>query len=222
MAMATKAPAKAADKPQATRATYKGHGHPAEFAFFGTGTKPETGKAVASCETSAHGFDLRDKAGKLICSIGVATKYWAGPLSDGTWGEVAGTQALPEKPSIPEPTLAEAAKRHEAVEAGKAKPLPEVTNEALGKQGDQGAVPNYCRCGCGASVSRFFKPGHDARFSGQLRRAYEAGEITRDEALLQVAFSPLLVSKLGRALDLAAQRIAARSKSTETAKASKS
>jgi hypothetical protein len=187
MATATKAPAK--------RATYKQHGHPAEFAFFGTGTKPETGKAVASCESSAHGFDLRDKAGKLIISIGVATKFWAGALADGTWGEVAGTQALPDEP----------------------KPAKQVvTNEDLGKQGDQGAAPKYCGCGCGMSVSRHYRPGHDARHSGELRRAYEAGTLTREQALAAVAHSPLLVSKLGRALDLASARMAA--KSTETTK----
>jgi hypothetical protein len=207
MAMATKAPAKAADKPQAKRATMRGHGfgQATAFVYFGREADPKPGKTVTG-ETKGSDWVLTGTDGSQVARFAPATKVWAGALADGTWGEVAGTQPLPDQ---------------QAEESKAAKPAAPVTNEALGKQGDQGAAPKYCGCGCGMSVTRKYRPGHDARHSGELRRAYEAGTITREQALAAVAHSPLLVSKLSRALQLAEARMAARAKSTETEGASK-
>src|SRR5262245_33529127 len=67
-----------------------------------------------------------------------------------------------------------------------------------------------CRCGCGEATTVRYRPGHDARHCSQLRKQFEDGKLTRDQALAAVSHSDKLTAKLGRSLDLAAERIAAR------------
>jgi hypothetical protein len=70
-------------------------------------------------------------------------------------------------------------------------------------------TPNACRCGCGNSTGSTFAPGHDARFASLLKKAYLAGEITKDDAQGQAsAVSLNFSSKVRRMLDLADQAIA--------------
>lgn len=82
-------------------------------------------------------------------------------------------------------------------------------------------APKLCGCGCKQTVTKRYRPGHDARHCSQLRAAYEAGKIGRDAALAQVAHSPLLVSKLTRSLALADQRNAAKTSAAKKPAAKK-
>jgi hypothetical protein len=71
------------------------------------------------------------------------------------------------------------------------------------------ATVNACRCGCGNSTGSTFAPGHDARFASMLKRAYLAGEVTKDDAQGQAsAVSLNFSSKVRRMLDLADKEIA--------------
>lgn len=67
---------------------------------------------------------------------------------------------------------------------------------------------NACRCGCGGSTGGRYQPGHDARHNALLRKAYEAGEMSREQALAQVTGQ--LASKLARSLDLADKAVASK------------
>lgn len=70
-----------------------------------------------------------------------------------------------------------------------------------------------CRCGCKTKVRATFAPGHDARYSSQIRQRYEAGRLSRDKALeLATAVSPLFLSKVTRALAIADEKKAKKSK----------
>lgn len=40
-----------------------------------------------------------------------------------------------------------------------------------------------CLCGCGDTVRKQFKPGHDARYASFIRRQVEEGVMTRAQAL---------------------------------------
>jgi hypothetical protein len=78
-----------------------------------------------------------------------------------------------------------------------------------------------CQCGCGASVQRKFAQGHDARHASQLRQAFEAGKLTRQQAQARAdKISPAFSRKVQRSLELAAERKQA-AKNAKATKASK-
>ena len=72
-----------------------------------------------------------------------------------------------------------------------------------------------CRCGCGATVSKRYRMGHDARHVTQLAKAVLAGEINRRAATAKLD-SDALKAKLVRQLETAALA-GAKSKSTSAA-----
>jgi hypothetical protein len=56
-----------------------------------------------------------------------------------------------------------------------------------------------CACGCGESVARLFRPGHDARLAGVLTTL---GTTDRDAALERAsAFGPKFVTKVERSIE---------------------
>lgn len=58
------------------------------------------------------------------------------------------------------------------------------------------AAARLCACGCGATVARQFKPGHDARFLGALVRAARNGEMSKARAIAAARkVSPALGAK---------------------------
>ena len=66
------------------------------------------------------------------------------------------------------------------------------------------ATPAKCACGCGEATSGGrFRPGHDARFAGQLIRAVVAGQIELADAL-ESAGSTGLRAKVTRGVQRAA------------------
>lgn len=59
-----------------TRASYKGHGKPGEFMFFGSGKAPsEKGIKVISVAANSAGVTLIGENGR-ITRFGTATKFW--------------------------------------------------------------------------------------------------------------------------------------------------
>jgi hypothetical protein len=71
------------------------------------------------------------------------------------------------------------------------------------------STPRTCGCGCGAVTKSKFAIGHDARFASNLRKAFEAGTLTRAAAQKQAdAVSPAFSRKVARSLTLAAERMA--------------
>ncbi len=75
-----------------------------------------------------------------------------------------------------------------------------AATKAQAKPADQSAA-NKCKCGCGETVVKQFKPGHDARFASQLRAAVKAGTMTPDAALKAASdISPAFVSKMQKSL----------------------
>lgn len=57
-----------------------------------------------------------------------------------------------------------------------------------------------CKCGCGETAPRNYRPGHDARHVSQLARAVRDGSLDKRAALRAVAASEKLQAKLTRAL----------------------
>jgi hypothetical protein len=77
-------------------------------------------------------------------------------------------------------------------------------------------APKTCRCGCGQTVTKQFKPGHDARYAGLMRTAVAEGKMTREDALAKAAeISPAFLKKVTRSLDLVAE-LAAKAAETKT------
>jgi hypothetical protein len=63
------------------RATWKGHGNPTSFIFYGAGSLPEApGVKITKVSTSGSGLTLKRGNGRPAKggSFGVATKFWAG------------------------------------------------------------------------------------------------------------------------------------------------
>lgn len=83
--------------------------------------------------------------------------------------------------------------------------------KAPAKAAEKPAPLNSCACGCGAAVRNNFRPGHDARLAGQLRRSYESGSMTHDEVLAVAGkISPTYLAKVTHSLDLADKKKAAK------------
>lgn len=65
----------------------------------------------------------------------------------------------------------------------------------------EGNAQATCACGCGAPVTRKFRPGHDQRLIGRLAKAVAAGEMTEKAATDQVrSISPRLVEKITKSV----------------------
>ena len=95
--------------------------------------------------------------------------------------------------------------------AKKAQPKP-----ASDQGGARSARPTVeCRCGCGATVTKRYRMGHDARHVTQLAKAVLAGQIQRRSATAKLD-SDALKAKLARQLDNAALA-GAKSKATSGA-----
>jgi len=63
-----------------------------------------------------------------------------------------------------------------------------------------------CVCGCGATVVRSFKPGHDQRFLSQIRRAVACGELPAEQAMAQArTVSEKFATKVSRSLEAVAR-----------------
>lgn len=46
-----------------------------------------------------------------------------------------------------------------------------------------------CLCGCGQEVAKRFKPGHDQRLKGILRRAFDSGDAGAGEKLIDLGWN---------------------------------
>lgn len=65
----------------------------------------------------------------------------------------------------------------------------------------EGNTQATCACGCGAPVTRKFRPGHDQRLIGRLAKAVAAGEMTEKAATDQIrSISPKLVDKAAKSM----------------------
>ena len=102
-----------------------------------------------------------------------------------------------------------------------------AASAASGKATDQGgarqatAAPVQCRCGCGATVTKRYRMGHDARHVTQLAKAVLAGQINRRSATAKLD-SDALRTKLVRQLETAAAAAALAGAKSKSDKAGKS
>jgi hypothetical protein len=218
--------------------TWKTHGNAAKLFYYGTDRKAidATDGRLVTVDIHHGSVRLTDQAGHVIHQVGVASRFWAVPQTEDEAPPANAGQTNPASPvaaKVPEVaakmaeataqapqsgagTVSKAVQKRvaknadAAVAASKAKPAKQAKGKRAYKP-KLSAKPNECKCGCGALVSKSYKPGHDARHASKLRVAYEAGEVTREQAIEAVGAGTLLASKLNRSLDLADQRNAARS-----------
>jgi hypothetical protein len=134
------------DLPSWTRATYKGHGRPTRFYYWGTGSQAneEDGLLVTSVKVTDHNVIM--KGANATRKVDVRMRFWISPAPE----------------LVPQPRNGQPTEDTQAIVKA-ARP-------------SRNAKLSDCRCGCGQKVKGLYKQGHDARHAGNVaREALAAG-----------------------------------------------
>lgn len=125
-----------------TRATYKGHGQPTRFYYWGTGKVGDAEDGLLVTSVKVDGTKITLDGGREVRTLDVRTRFWVSPA--------------PEPVRVPQPRQTEDAK---AIQAA-----------AKATRPSRNAKLSDCRCGCSAQVKGLYKQGHDARHAGDVAR----------------------------------------------------
>lgn len=198
-APATAAPVRA----DATWNTWKGHGHPASFAYLGRSRAVQASPIDVTAKEEGSNLVFRDAKGLIVSgnTFGFATKFWAVVAPAGaTSSPVNETTAAVQRA------------------AGKASSEPKAPKQL-----------HPCKCGCGQQVKNLYAQGHDARHVSQLATQYfevvrgsggpEDVAATAKSVRAEVAFSDRLTAKLNRSIELIDEKAAKKTQAQATAKA---
>jgi hypothetical protein len=190
-----------------TRDSYKGHGQPQAFYFWGTGklADEQLGTLVTSVE--ANGLTLVLKAdGKTVAQFDKRGKFWISPAfkheelrhySDGdsiaTWYE--SVPQAPKTDPAPAPTA-------------DAKAIVAAATPVKARRPGRNAKLSPCLCGCKAQVKGMYKQGHDARHAGDVaRKAIKAAAGADPDVNLLTAIEDVLAELPTQALRVKAANI---------------
>jgi len=129
------------------RDTYKGHGQPQSFYYWGTGktADEQDGTLITSTKVTGTTITLVDGQGTEVRTVDVRTRFW---ISEAGQDDHTEDEATEDAQAI----------QRAAAPAKAARP-------------SRNAKLSPCLCKCGAQVKGMYKQGHDARHASQVAQA---------------------------------------------------
>jgi hypothetical protein len=170
-----------------TRDSYKGHGQPQSFYYWGTGklADEQLGTLVTSVEMNGLTLVLKGGRGETVAQFDKRGKFWISPAG----------QDDHDEDEAPEPTA-------------DAKAIIAAAAPARAKRPGRNAKLSPCLCKCGAQVKGMYKQGHDARHAGDVaRKATKAAAAGDPDANLLTLIEDILAELPTEALRVKAANI---------------
>jgi len=138
-----------ADTTNLRRDTYKGHGQPQSFYYWGTGKSADEqdGTLITSTKVTGTTVTLIDGRGTEVRTVDVRTRFWISEAGQDDHTE------------------------DEAESTEDAQAIQRAAAPAKAARPSRNAKLSPCLCKCGAQVKGMYKQGHDARHASQVAQA---------------------------------------------------